>query len=124
MQAPFTVTISPQTNEHLAVLVEAMNRLMPTDQGVTPKAETKPKKAKAPAVEIPEPSSTSDQDGRTQADPVKVFDLMSVRARLAELSKSGKAAEVKTLITEMGATKLTDIPASRYAELMEKAGAL
>lgn len=124
MQTPFTVTISPQTNEHLAVLVEAMHRLMAPSQDTGMKAETKAKKAKAVATETTAPSPAEEKDSCTQSDQAVAFDLVAVRARLAELSKAGKADQVKALITEMGAAKLTDIPAERYAELMEKAGGL
>lgn len=124
MQALITVTISPQTNEHLVVLIEAMNRLMVTSQDMAPKTENKPKKAKAVSAEIAEPSPADKQKGHTGDKPTTVFDLVSVRARLAELSKAGKADQVKALITEMGATKLTDIAPERFDKLMEKAGAL
>lgn len=124
MQAPFTVTISPQTNEHLAVLVDAMQRLMPPSQDTVPKAESKAKKTKAVATDTTVPTHTEETDGGPKRDQAVAFDLMAVRARLAELSKAGKADQVKALITSMNAAKLTDIPAERYAELMEKAGAL
>lgn len=47
--------------------------------------------------------------------------LEKVRAKLAALSQDGKQAEVKALITEFGAKKLSDIPAGKYAELLKKA---
>jgi hypothetical protein len=124
MQAPFTVTISPQSNEHLTVLVEAMHRLMPPGQESPAKAEAKPKKAKAVATETAASTATENQDVGSISDPAPAIDLMTVRARLAELSRAGKADQVKKLIAEMGAQKLTDISSARYAELMEKAGAL
>ena len=45
--------------------------------------------------------------------------LVEVRGRLAELSKAGKAQEVKKILSGYGVTKLTDLPAERYAELMK-----
>lgn len=45
--------------------------------------------------------------------------LVEVRGRLAELSKAGKAQEVKKILNGYGVTKLTDLPAERYAELMK-----
>lgn len=47
--------------------------------------------------------------------------LEKVRAKLAALSQEGKQAQVKALITEFGAKKLSDIPAGKYAELLKKA---
>ena len=47
-----------------------------------------------------------------------------VRAKLTGLSQAGKQAEVKQLITDLGATKLSDISPEQYTELLEKAGQL
>jgi len=47
--------------------------------------------------------------------------LEQVRAKLTPLSQAGKQAQVKKLITDLGATKLTEIPAEKYAELLVKA---
>ena len=47
-----------------------------------------------------------------------------VRAKLTALSQAGKQAEVKQLITDLGAAKLSDVPTEQYAELLEKAGQL
>ena len=63
-----------------------------------------------------------------EADPVKEepvsetnVTLEQVRAKLAALSQAGKQAQVKKLITDFGATKLTEIPAEKYAELLAQA---
>lgn len=53
-----------------------------------------------------------------------VYTLMDVRAKLAELQKSGKREQVKGLLEGFGASKLSDVPAEKYAELMQKAGEL
>lgn len=58
------------------------------------------------------------------AESGKTYTLEEVRAKLAELNKSGKRAEVKSLLGSFGAAKLSDIPADKYGELMEKAGEL
>ncbi|WP_010175504.1 hypothetical protein [Bacillus coahuilensis] len=50
-----------------------------------------------------------------------VTTLEKVRAKLASLSQDGKQAEVKALITEFGAKKLSDIPTGKYVELLKKA---
>lgn len=46
--------------------------------------------------------------------------LEEVRAKLASLSKAGKQAQVRELITGFGAKKLSDIPRERYPEILEK----
>jgi len=55
---------------------------------------------------------------------VKEITLEEVRAKLAALSQDGRQAQVKALITEFGAKKLSDIPSSKYRELLEKAEVL
>lgn len=54
----------------------------------------------------------------------EVIKLEDVRAVLAKLTRSGKTKEVKELLNELGASKLTDINADDYPVLMEKAGGL
>lgn len=54
-----------------------------------------------------------------KAEPV--IPLETVRAKLTALSRDGKQAQVKTLITKFGAKKLTEIPAEKYSELLEAA---
>ncbi|MBN3585358.1 hypothetical protein JYB64_23500, partial [Algoriphagus aestuarii] len=44
--------------------------------------------------------------------------LEQVRAKLAELTRNGKREQVKALLNEFGANKLSEVPADKYAELM------
>ena len=44
--------------------------------------------------------------------------LEDVRAVLAEISRTGKTAEMKALLTKFGATKLSDINPSDYPSLL------
>lgn len=81
----------------------------------------------APFVTDAEVSSTKQDTKKEEAaaaPPVaeKTYALEDVRAKLAELNKSGKRAEVKSLLGSFGAVKLSDVPADKYGELMEKAG--
>lgn len=50
--------------------------------------------------------------------------LEEVRAKLASLSKAGKQAQVRELITGFGVKKLSDIPREKYPELLEKVEAM
>lgn len=52
----------------------------------------------------------------------KACTLEDVRAKLTELSRSGKREEVNKLITSYGVKRLTDVPQEHYADLMQKAG--
>ncbi|MBG9786993.1 hypothetical protein ABD74_04565 [Brevibacillus laterosporus] len=54
----------------------------------------------------------------------QIIPLETVRAKLAALAKSGKQAEVKELLASFGASKLTDIPAERYLQLLTQAEAI
>ena len=49
---------------------------------------------------------------------------IAVRAFLTEKSRSGKTSEVKSLITEFGYSKLSDVPDEKLGELYQKAQAL
>lgn len=78
-----------------------------------------------PFVADAEVSSTKQDTKKEEvAPPVaeKTYALEDVRAKLAELNRSGKRAEVKSLLGSFGAVKLSDVPADKYGELMEKAG--
>ncbi|SCY26418.1 rRNA biogenesis protein rrp5 [Alkaliphilus peptidifermentans] len=65
---------------------------------------------------------TGEQEMKKEARklPKKLPTLEEVRAKLAVLSQNGKQVQVKELITEFGAKKLSDIPTERYPELLEK----
>ena len=57
--------------------------------------------------------------------PNKPVTLEAVRAILAEKARTGFRAEVKALLTEYGADKLSDITdPDKLATLMEKAGVI
>jgi len=72
------------------------------------------------------PESTPKSEPEANSTPTNPetspVSLEEVRAKLASLSQSGKQAQVKELITKFGASKLTDIPAEKYSELLEEAG--
>ena len=52
------------------------------------------------------------------------FSLEQVRAKLADLSRGGKQAEVKALLGKFGVKKLTEVPEEKYPELMKEAEAI
>lgn len=52
------------------------------------------------------------------------YTLVDIRTALAKLNKEGKKAQVQELIKSFGADKLSQIPADRYPEVMQKAGDL
>lgn len=69
----------------------------------------------------PTPTATTAATEQPAAASGEAVTLEQVRAKLASLSQAGKAADVKKLIADFGAAKLTDIPADKYGELMAAA---
>ena len=59
------------------------------------------------------------KDIQTEKEPEK-----EVRAVMAEKSRAGKTQEIKQLLKEFGADKLSSVPEERYEELMKRAEVL
>lgn len=58
------------------------------------------------------------EDSQEKEQPVTLEDVRKV---LAEISRSGKTAEMKALLEKFGATKLSSISPEKYGELMAAA---
>ncbi|GAA0319159.1 hypothetical protein GCM10008967_07110 [Bacillus carboniphilus] len=87
-------------------IVSAINSLANVLSNTSLPTEINSVKEVAPAKE--------DEKENTKPKAIQnVTNLEKVRAKLAALSQDGKQAEVKALITEFGAKKLSDIPAGR-----------
>ena len=66
--------------------------------------------------------SKPEQPRTTQAEPkVKYPELTEVRALLAEKSRAGHTAEVHALLESRGFKKLSEVPQTEYAELIDAA---
>jgi hypothetical protein len=50
--------------------------------------------------------------------------LQQVRTRLTELSRAGKAAEIKALLKQYGASSLTELAPAHYSAVLAAGGAL
>ena len=113
------ITFTPETPQQVAALTQAMMAYLGTmpEEAEAPKAEPVAKKRKPAAVEPEAPAA------ETPA-PASTVTLEQVRAKLTELSQGGKAANVKTLIAKFGGTKLTDLKAEQYADVLAAAEAL
>ena len=79
-------------------------------------AEMMEHKAAAPAAD--EASAPAAEEKPTD---VAIPKLEDVRAVLAEISRKGKTAEMKALLTKFGAAKLSDINPSDYPSLLAAA---
>ena len=51
----------------------------------------------------------------------KEITLEEVRGKLAEISQSGKIAQVKDIINKYGGAKLSDIDPAKYADVLKEA---
>ena len=76
-----------------------------------------PEKDESQAAEEPKKQPTPKQEEATVT-------FVQLRSRLSEISRSGKTAEVKELITKYGASKLSDIAESDYAAVLAEAEGL
>ena len=109
------ITFTPETPEKTAAVAEEMVKYM---------AATAPG---ATVVEVKEPATLEMPKLRRKAEPTPALEeaapitLEDVRGVLAKLSQGGKAAEVKGLIAKFKASKLTEIPADKYAEVLAAA---
>ena len=54
-------------------------------------------------------------------EPEKTYSLEELRAELADLSRNGFTDDVRKLIKDYGANKLSEVEPSRYADLMKDA---
>lgn len=120
----------------LAAMVEDLGQVEKevTNVVMTPKQEDKPEiKKDAPKVDKPKTEKPKKEDKPQTPDPDPEeqetedqgsdnnVSIEEVRAKLAELMKKGKKAEVADLLSGFDAQKLTDVEESDYAALLEKA---
>ena len=108
-----TITIQPQSPEHVMILAKAMSEMLKQVDELVAKEEAPAKKTKAqkaaPAAETkPEP----------EAPPVaeSAPTLEEVRAKLVAYKEKGKS--LKDLFETVGCANLSAVPADRYAELL------
>jgi hypothetical protein len=119
-----TITIQPQTTEHVKVIAAAMASILAPE--IAPKAESAAKVAKkqAPPAVVPDEEPELIEPAVPTAATAPTVTKEQVRAKLAELNKTGKGAEAKALIASYGVTTLTAVPEDKLAELLMKAGAI
>jgi hypothetical protein len=94
------------------------------------KPAKKPRAAKAAAsAEAPTPETSAGASApASAAAPASPSEpavtLVDLRARLAELSRDGKADKVKALLAQFGVAKLTELDPSKFADVMAAAEAI
>lgn len=92
--------------------------------------QVKPAEVKVEAGQQPDtkkevaPKAAEEKPVKEEPEEVPQYTQEQVRAKLTELSRAGKAKAVKQLLTDAGATNVTSLDPSKYAEVMQKAGDL
>ena len=74
-------------------------------------------------MEIPKDIHTEKKPEKSNT-PEKKISITEVRAVMAEKSRAGKTQEIKQLLKEFGADKLSSVLEERYEELMKRAEVL
>ena len=91
--------------------------------------EEKPAKTEKPKAEklapTPEPKEEAQVDmtyppEKEEAEDAPVIDLPTVRAHLSKLAGKGMQEQAKKLLTSRGYTKLSEVPESEYAGIIEE----
>lgn len=104
-----TITIQPQSPEHVMILAKAMSEMLKQLDEPATKEEApvkKPKAAKAaPAAEPEAPAAAP------------AITLEEVRAKLVAYKEKGKP--LKELFETVGCANLSAVPPERYAELLD-----
>ena len=110
------------TNSLLTLAAVLHNAVPIFDKGskvIEPKEEPT---IKSKEVETPkEKIETSKEKVEILNQEIKEITLQEVRGVLTSLSENGKRSQVKALIKKFGATKITEIPKEKYAELLKAA---
>lgn len=68
----------------------------------------------------PVPKKKEEKAAKEKKDEEKVT-VEQIRTVLAEKSRGGKTQEVRAILKEFGADKLSDVPSEKYTELLQKA---
>lgn len=108
-----TIDLNIKANEELANALLTLAAVMHNN---VPNYTEEDKASKA----IEEKSTIEDKKIKIE-EPKQHVTLEIVRAKLAELSKAGKQAQVKALIKKFGAKKLTEISEENYEALLKEA---
>ena len=114
------ITFTPETPQQVAALTQAMMAYI----GTPAEAEAPALDAEAPKAVVRKLKKPEAPVAETPAAEASAVTLEQVRAKLTELSQGGKKDDIKVLIAKFGGTKLTDLKADQYADVLAAAEAL
>lgn len=129
-----TITLTPKTTAQLDAALELLKRIRDDELAQDRKfeaifsgaaTETMAGAAAYPAqphVEVVEAAPAPTEPPAEAPAPVApTVTLVELRAKLAQLSRDGRADSIKALLAEYGAAKLTDLALEHYAAVMARA---
>ncbi len=102
-------------------LAEVTGLLLALGQTIAEFGSLLMKEGGPPLAEVPKEEAPAKEEPKEEKSLPKLED---VRAVLAEISRNGKTTEMKKLLSQFGATKLSDIPSEKYPDLLEAAEAI
>lgn len=98
------------TMDGLAEVEAAVHVTQETEQ---PESAPEPS---APVTPAPEPEPTPEPEPEPVAP---VYKLEDARAELAKLTRSGRADAARQILANLGAHKLSEVPADRYGDIIQ-----
>lgn len=113
MQLTLNIDMTPENLEKLKVFCED-TKAAPDKK---PAAKTTTSKATKTKAEAKEQESTTEEPKTSET---KNITLTDVRAVALKLSKAGRSDLLKEIFAKFGATKLSEVPEDKYADLMEE----
>lgn len=112
-------TLAAAFGSNTSVSLSEVGKVPQSEKSRTSKGD---KKATASEDKPQDKKAVETPDKETPDPEEKVITLEEVRAKLAELTRAGKP--VKELITKFGASKLSEIPPEKFAEVLKEAEGL
>lgn len=110
MQTKIDLTItSPEIANALITLATAISQIQPT-------SETQKRGEKMEMINKTKTEPTNKM--KPQPHQSLPITLETLRTKLIDLSRNGKQPQIKALINSYGVNKLTDIPESKYEEML------
>lgn len=82
-------------------------------------AQQNKKVVSTPAAETVKEAAAAVETTEGEKEPEIKISEVEIRAKFVELSKKGKKAELKTLLTKMGVEKVSDLTPEQYNEAWE-----
>lgn len=85
-----------------------------------------PKKTQAKEDPEPEPEATEEEElgAEEPKAPEPEYTLATVRAMLSKLSQAGHQKEAKAIINSVGASRISEVDPSKYANIIEQVDAM